>query len=337
MDTIPRIRTFHEFRDAVFSFRLPRILLSAIDLDLFTVMGTKPWTVQALAKEVKASKRGISILCRNLASAGLLIKRGEKYQSGNLGKTLLNGESPGYRGAYLDLIRRQWDDWSQLTTSIRTGRPVEDKGEETPEYRRSFTWAMHHRSIEPAKQVAKQLNLRNCSTLLDLGGGPGTYALAFLAKNPQLHAMLVDRSPALDVAKEIAQPLRHGKRLSFHPSDFFKETIPGKYDVIWLSNVIHIYSASENTSLLRKLRSKLNPGGRLLIQDTFLLDPLGLRPIETNLFAVTMLLFTERGNTYSSNEVQQWLHKAGFASLKCLKLKSGTGDWDGIIIQASQS
>ena len=149
--------------------------------------------------------------------------------------------------------------------------------------------------------------------------------------------MLVDRPPALDVAKEIAQPLRHGKRLSFHPSDFFKETIPGKYDVIWLSNVIHIYSASENTSLLRKLRSKLNPGGRLLIQDTFLLDPVGLRPIETNLFAVTMLLFTERGNTYRSNEVQQWLHKAGFVSPKCLKLKPGTGDWDGIIIQASQS
>ena len=34
------IRSFEDFRDAVSAYRLPRILISALELDLFTVMGS---------------------------------------------------------------------------------------------------------------------------------------------------------------------------------------------------------------------------------------------------------------------------------------------------------
>ena len=333
--TDPKLSNFKEFRDAVFAFRLPRIVLSALDLNLFTIMGKRIWTIQNLAKALHVSERGLDILCRNLASAGLLIKRGSRYQSGKLGQSLLNEESPNYRGAYLDLMRRQWNTWTQLTCSIRTGKPVDDKEPETPEYRRSFSWAMHERSMEAAKQVARQLNLKTARTLLDLGGGPGTYALAFLAKNPKLQATIMDRPAALGIAKEIAAPLKHGKRLSYQPCDFIKHAIPGRYDIIWLSNVIHIYSVTENKFLLDKLRSVLNPKGRIFIQDTFLLDKEGLYPAETNLFAVTMLLFTETGNTYSTKEVHNWLKSSRFTKSRNIKLKKGTGDWDGVLIQAS--
>ena len=333
--TIQRIQNFMDFRDAVFSFRLPRIILSAIELNIFSVMGQKQWTIPSLAKTLVVSERGLDILCRNLASAGLLIKHGSRYQSGKLGQSLLNETSPHYRGAYLDLMKRQWNDWTQLTQSIRTGKPVDDKEPETPEYRRAFSWAMHERSLEAARQVALQLNLKSARTLLDLGGGPGTFALAFLAKNPQLQATIMDRPAALEIAKEIAGPLKHGSRLSYHPGDFFEQRIPGKYDVIWLSNVIHMYSSNENKSLLQKLRSVLNPNGQIFIQDTFLLDKEGLYPAETNLFGVTMLLFTETGNTYSTKEVHDWLSSAKYHNPKNLKLAKGTGDWDGVLIQAS--
>jgi SAM-dependent methyltransferase len=328
------IRSFEDFREAVSRFRLPRILLSALELKLFTTIDDRRWTVPALARRLRVSIRGLDILCRNLGSAGLLIKQGEAYRNGELARTLLNARHPLYRGAYLDLIRSQWDDWSHLTNSVRTGRPVEHEDPDEPAYRRQFSWAMHQRSLEAATEVAAQVKLKGAESLLDLGGGPGTYALAFLARNPGLRATVCDRAPALDVAKEIAAPHRYGKRLAYLPLDFMKKAVPGTYDVIWYSNVLHIYSPEENQRLFRRLVPALKPGGRLFIQDAFLLDREGLYPDEANLFAITMLLFTEGGNTYKAGETAGWLREAGFDSVKPVKLKKGTGDWEGGLLEA---
>ena len=60
-------------------------------------------------------------------------------------------------------------------------------------------------------------SLKGVNTLLDLGGGPGTYAMAFLAKHPRLRATVCDRPAALEVAKEIAATHKAGVRLSYMP------------------------------------------------------------------------------------------------------------------------
>lgn len=328
------IRTFEDFRDAVSAYRLPRILITALELDLFTVMGGRAWTIASLARRLRVSRRGLDILCRNLAGVGLLKKQGDRYRSGPLGLGALNAHSPRYRGAYLRLLKNHWVDWSHLTEHVRSGTPLEDDEPDAAAYRREFTWAMHHRSMEAAPKVAAQVNVNGAQTLLDLGGGPGTYALAFLAKNPGLKATVADRAPALEVAREIAATFPQGKRLSYVPVDFVTQPIPGKYDVIWYSNVLHIYSPAENQRVFRRAAAALNPGGRLLIQDAFLQDTDGLYPQEANLFAVTMLLFTSGGNTYSIKDTEGWLRRAGFARVRPVTLPAGTGDWDGGILEA---
>jgi len=331
------IRTFEDFREAVAAYRLPRIIFTALDLDLFSAVGGKAWTVPALAGRLRVSPRGLEILCRNLAAAGLLIKSGGCYRNSRLARRELNKKSPAYRWAYLDLLRNHWNDWSTLTRSVRRGKPVEDNDDpDEPAYRRRFTWAMHHRSLDVAPKIAAQVNLRGARTLLDLGGGPGTYALAFLKRNPALRATVGDRMPALVVAREIAATVPHGKRLSYLPVDFVKQPIPGRYDVIWFSNVLHIYSPEENRRLFRKMAASLAPGGRLLIQDAFLHDTNGLHPREASLFAVTMLLFTDQGDTYSVRDTTAWLKRAGFAKVRPVRMKKGTEDWDGGILEATK-
>ncbi len=329
------IKKFDEFRDAVSAYRLPRIILAALDLDIFTAMGSRVWAVPALAKRLRVSVRGLEILCRNLATVGLLRKQNSTYRNGPLGLRELNRRSPEYRGAYLDLMRDQWDDWSKLTRSVKRGRPVDRDPADDPAHRRQFSWAMHYRSKDVAPQIAAQLKLKGARTLLDLGGGPGTYALAFLARNPQLRATVCDRSPALTVARKIAAPLRHGRRLSYLPLDFMAQPLSGRYDVIWYSNVLHIYSPQENTSLFRRMRRHLTSKGRMIIQDAFTLDRQGLRPAETNLFAVTMLLFTESGNTYAMADTARWLREAGFGRVRRITLRKGTEDWEGGLLEAS--
>lgn len=328
------IRTFETFREVFSAYRLPRILLMALELDLCTVMGEQTWTVPDLARRLSVSERGLSILCRNLAMAGVLVKHGAQYRNSRLGATALNANHPAYRGGYLALLKSHWQDWSRLEESLTTGQPLDPDEPEDPEYRRRFTWAMHHRTLETAPTIAAQVALHGASTLLDLGGGPGTYAMAFLAKHPRLRAVVGDRPAALEVAREIAATHKAGKRLSTVPMDFTREAIPGTYDVIWYSNVLHIYSPDTNRAILKRALAALNPGGRLFIQDAFLHDREGLYPAEASLFAVSMLLFTEEGDTYTSAETTRWLKDAGFGRVRVLRVKRGTGDWEDGILEA---
>lgn len=334
--SVSPLKTFEAFRDAISAYRLPRILLTALELDLFTAVGRRRWTVSALAKKLGVSERGLAILLRNLASAGVMLKRGAIYRNGIVAATTLNAKSADYRRGYLNLLRSQWADWGQLTESVRTGQPVEDNTpSDDSEYRREFSWAMHHRSVDIAPHVVAQIPLKGVKTLLDLGGGPGTYALEFLKQHPALQATVADRKPALDVAREIAGSVPYGRRLSYLPLDFFKDKIPTRYDVIWFSNVLHIYSPTDNQRLFRRIADALNPGGRLLIQDAFLTDSEGLQPQEASLFAATMLLFTEGGNTYGVKDTTTWLRKAGFARVQAISLKKGTGDWEHGLLEAT--
>ena len=330
-----RITTFDEFRDAVSAYRLPRVLLAVLELDLFTTIGDRSWTIPNLAKELKVSERGLSILCRNLAAVGVLRKRGASYKNSRLGATALNAHHRAYRGGYLHLIKSHWADWVRLVESVRSGLPIDHDVPDGPDYRRQFTWAMHHRTLEIAPAIAAQIPLAGSTTLLDLGGGPGTYAMAFLSKNPLLRATVCDREAALEVAKEIAGTHKARRRLSYLPLDFSSEPIPGTYDVIWYSNVLHIYSPEENWAIFRRARAALRPGARFIIQDAFLHDREGLYPAEASLFAVSMLLFTEGGNTYSTLETTRWLKEAGFVSVRPVPLKEGTEDWEGGILEAS--
>ncbi|MGB5056764.1 MAG: class I SAM-dependent methyltransferase, partial [Nitrospirales bacterium] len=327
------IKSFKQFRDAIYAFRLPRIIFSALDLNLFTKMEDRDWTIPELAKRVRVSQRGLAILCRNLASAGLLVKSQSGYRLAPFSKRYLQESSSDFQGDYLVLMQRQWSEWSHLTEVIRVGQPLDSQEPETTEYRRSFSWAMHYRSIQPAREVAQQISLKADRTLLDLGGGPGTYALAFLAQNPTLHATVMDRSAALDVARMLAEQSSLGTRLTYQAGDFLIARISGTYDVVWYSNVLHIYSPTDNLKIFKKIKRILNPGGRLLIQDTFLQNPNELQPLEANLFAVSMLLYTQRGNTYSVRDVREWLQRAGLTRSRVLHLKKGTGDWEGQLIE----
>ncbi len=332
-----RITTFDDFRDAISAHRLPRVLLAGLELDLFTTMGKRTWTIAELAKELRVSDRGLAILCRNLAMAGVLLKKGMTYKNSRLGATVLNANHPAYRGSYLELIKNHWTDWLRLLESVRSGLPIDHDVPDSPDYRRRFTWAMHHRTLETAPAIAAQVKLRQAKTLLDLGGGPGTYAMAFLAQNPQLRATVCDREAALDVAKEIAATHRAGRGLSYMPLDFIKASIPGTYDVIWYSNVLHLYSPEDNQVIFRRALAALIPGGRFIIQDAFLHDREGLYPAEASLFALSMLLFTERGNTYSAAETTRWLKDAGFSLVKSLRIKREMEDWEDGILEAVAS
>ena len=120
-----RIATFDDLRNAITAYRLPRVLIAALELNLFTAVNTDAWTIPDLAREVKVSERGLAILCRNLAMAGVLKQHGGTYTNSRLGATALNAHHPAYRGDYLQLITSHWADWGRLLESVKTGLPLD--------------------------------------------------------------------------------------------------------------------------------------------------------------------------------------------------------------------
>ena len=247
------IHDFEAFRKTISAYRLPRVILTALDLNVFTVIGTRSWAIPALAKRLRVSSRGLDILCRNLATAGLLKKTRDGYRNSRFAQRELNRESSQYRGAYIDLLRSQWDDWSQLTDSVKRGRPVDREEPDTPAHRRQFSWAMHQRSRDAAPEIAAQLRFGGVRDPVRFRRWSGDLCVGVLARNPRMQATVCDRAPALLVARSIAAPLKHGSRLSYLPLDFMQKPISGLYDVIWYSNVLHIYSPEENQGLFARL------------------------------------------------------------------------------------
>lgn len=121
-------------------------------------------------QSAQGQREGLSILCRNLAAVEVLQKKGASYRNSRLGATALNADHRAYRGGYLNLIKRHWLDWVRLLKSVRSGLPIGHDTTDSPDYRRQFTWAMHHRTMEIAPAIAAQARMGRAKTLLDLGG-----------------------------------------------------------------------------------------------------------------------------------------------------------------------
>jgi predicted O-methyltransferase YrrM len=175
---------------------------------------------------------------------------------------------------------------------------------------RGFAQAMADVGRQSAQTTAEALDLSGARRLLDLGGGPGIYALEFARRYPALQATVFDLEDTVRVARENIRRAGLQDRVSVVAGDAFADDLGGPYDLIFVSNLVHIYSAQENLRLVGRCAAALAPGGRLCIKD-FILDADGTSPPGGALFAVNMLVSTEGGDCYPLDQVKGWLEAAG--------------------------
>ena len=154
------------------------------------------------------------------------------------------------------------------------------------------------------------LDLGAARSLLDIGGGPGIYAIEFASRFPALEVTVLDSPESLEVARQNVDAAALTERIHLLPGDAFHTDLGGPYDAIFLSNVIHIYSAAENETLIRRCADSLSPGGQLWLKE-FFLDNDSKSPPSGAIFAVNMLVNTEGGDCYSVAETNSRLEDAG--------------------------
>jgi cyclopropane fatty-acyl-phospholipid synthase-like methyltransferase len=165
-----------------------------------------------------------------------------------------------------------------------------------------------------APRLAPQVDLSKKRRLLDLGGGPGTYAIFFCRHHPDLKATVFDLETTRPFAEKVFERFDMKDRITFHGGDYLKDEIPGTYDVVWLSHILHGEGPDECRTLVQKAVSVLEPGGLILIHD-FILDDTLDRPLFPALFSLNMLLGTAKGQSYSEGQIIDMLRGAGVGNI----------------------
>jgi LSD1 subclass zinc finger protein len=174
---------------------------------------------------------------------------------------------------------------------------------------------LHRVALQHAPTLARQLDLSGCRTLLDLGGGAGTHAMAFCQAYPALHATIYDLPETLQTTARLIKEAGLEDRITLHPGDFNTDPLGGPYDAVLMSDILHYQEPEANVALVRKVYEVLPPTGRLVIKDRFLDDD-RTAPAWTAVFAVHLMVNTEKGRCYTLKETSQWLNTAGFTKIQ---------------------
>jgi cyclopropane fatty-acyl-phospholipid synthase-like methyltransferase len=184
---------------------------------------------------------------------------------------------------------------------------------------RAFAQAMASSASLGARETARRLDLRGVRSFLDLGGGPGVYAIEAARRQGGLRAVVFDSAKTLEVARDNIERAGLADRIQTRAGDALRDDLGAGYDLILLSNVIHAYAAQDNQRLVGRAAAALAPGGRLAVKD-FLLGPDRTQPARAAMFAVNMLVATEGGDCYSVSEVREWLRAAGLQPERVIRL-----------------
>jgi hypothetical protein len=217
-----------------------------------------------------------------------------------------------------------------LDQAVRSGRPARGRvsfGDD--EKRESFLMGMFNIAMTNAPELTKEIDLTGRRRFLDVGGGPGTYAIHFCLNNPQLHGTIYDLPTTRPFAEKTIAKFGLTGRVEFMDGDYLAEDIRGTYDVAWLSQILHGESPEACQMIVDKTVAALEPGGWIMIHE-FILDDTMDAPLFPALFSLNMLLGTDGGQAYSEAQLTAMLGAAGVGEIRRLPFR-GTND-SGIIM-----
>ncbi|HEA67041.1 MAG TPA: SAM-dependent methyltransferase [Desulfobacterales bacterium] len=291
-------------------------LHAGVKLDIFTAIGEKRRTDVEIAQKLNLDKRAVTTFLNALTAMNLLKKTGDIYSNTRSSKSFLSKDSQDYIGYFILHHHHLVVSWSQLDRAVKTGKPIrtgasqKDKGQ-----RESFIMGMFNLARGLAPRLSNQINLSNRQHLIDLGGGPGTYAVYFCLKNPRLKATVYDLPSTQPFAEKIIEKFGLSDRIDFIEGNYLEDSIQGTYDVALLSNILHTDGHENCQMIINKTVAALEPGGLVVVHD-FILDNTMDGPLFPALFSLNMLLGTDAGQSYSEEQIMGMLESAGLKKIE---------------------
>ena len=303
-------------------------LHTGVKLGVFSALSDGAKGHEAVAQHCGLDQRATAMLLDALAAIGLLVKSADSYALTPFAADCLVRTAPGYLGHIIMHHHHLMESWAKLPDAVRSGAPVRGSVSHgaAEEVRESFLMGMFNLASQLAPQVAARLDLSGRRRLLDLGGGPGTYAVHFCLKNPELAATIYDLPTSREFAEKVVARFGLTERVTFHAGDFDADAVPAGFDVAWLSHILHGEGEEGCRTILGKGVAALEQGGILLVQE-FILNDAKDGPVFPALFSLNMLVGTPEGRSYSEHELVEMMAGAGLKDVRRLpaELPNGAG------------
>ncbi len=312
-----------------------KIFLTSVRLDIYTALAKGPKSAAEIAQAVNADTTSLARLLDALVAIGLLTRQEMQYANTPTVAEFLVKTSPFYLGELMLLQDEEWEHWGRLEKIVQTGRPniTGNIFMNRPEIGELVLKVLHRMGQRVAPILSEKIDLSPYQTLLDVGGGAGTFSLAFCKRYPNLSATLFDLPQTLLTTKKHLDEEKMADRIQLVGGDFNKDLFPGIYDVVFLSDILHYQTSEENAALIQKLYRATKPGGKIIVKD-MLINPEVSNPGWNAIFSIHLLVYTEKGRCFPENEVRGWMEQAGFHSiveverntvLTAVKSKGGLG------------
>ncbi len=301
-------------------------LHAGVKLDVFTPLAEYQLTAAELSDKLKSDSRGLGMLLNSLVALGLLDKIGDIYSVTPFSSEYLVKTSPNYLGHIIKHHHYLMSGWAHLDQAVINGGPLRQSASHANDQdeRESFLMGMFNLAMLLAPKVAQVVNLEKRSRLLDLGGGPGTYAIHFCRRNPQLTAVIYDLPTTRKFAEQTVTRFGLADRITFQEGDFDVDQISQRFDVAWLSHILHGEGPDGCAAILKKAVAALEPGGMIMVQE-FILDNTLDAPLFPALFSLNMLLATPQGQAYSQGQLFEMLKLAGVRDISRIRIDLPNG------------
>jgi hypothetical protein len=291
-------------------------LHAAVKLDLFTALAEGTGNAETIAHRLGSDADATERLLNALVALGLVEKSRNKFANTPAADSFLSQTSEKYLGHMIKHHYHLMENWANLHQAVLTGEPINTRGIfDDQERREGFLMGMFNNAMLMAPRLVKEIDLRNRSRLLDLGGGPGTYAIHYCLHNPHLRATVYDLTTTRPFAEKTISRFNLSDRIDFVDGDYVEEGIEGRFDVVWMSHILHGEGPKTCERIIRKAANALEAGGLMIIHDFFLNETMD-GPLFPALFSLNMLLGTEGGRSYTEGQVTEMMSAAGVGNIQ---------------------
>ncbi len=301
----------------------PLVLEAAVRHRVFDALDNGPKSLDAVAKATGASERGLARILNVLVGLGFLSKSGAEYALTPESSAFLVTTKPSFQGGLLRHVSQQLlPAWLHLNEVVATGKPASAVNRQNggAEFFADFVADLLPMNYAAAQELAKHLHLDLINgpvSVLDLAAGSGVWGIALAQSAPHVRVRAVDWPQVLPVTRRTAERFGVGDRISFSEGDLHDADFGSGHRVATLGHILHSEGEQRSRELLKRTFNALAPGGTIAIAE-FLVNADRTGPLNGLIFAVNMLVNTETGNTYSFEEICEWLAEAGFVDARLL-------------------
>jgi precorrin-6B methylase 2 len=235
----------------------------------------------ALAEAVGARPDGLRRVLRALVAAGIFVELDDGRFECNEAALALTSDAPGRtRDIVVNFGEEMYRAFGELLHTVRTGETAFDAvfGQSHFDYYAAHPSAeasgsarMTARSLPVTRDLVSSDLVHGVSRVVDIGGGKGTVLAALLVAHPDLRAVLYEREPVLELAREYLA--EHGvlDRCELVAGDFFA-SVPEGGDLYVLKSVLHDWDDARCAAILRNCRAAMTHNARLAVVEFVLPD-----------------------------------------------------------------